>query len=1488
VPATPANASSNLARSAPSVDLLEREHAAATVAHSIETLEAKGASPAAIGLLSHAESELRSGEIPPNALFLPNANALLHLGASPREQVSPTYAATPAPMGVGDFGLGTSNYTLNTSSVLGTANLGSYNATAGDAYFVTSQYEWNGNPATDPGSPYTSGIQLNTILANVTQPGSNESAVGSDVYWTQNVVEFYGNTLTFVDNVWNFSSPGAEMTPTTLVSGNGTLTPAPYYFTGATIPITYPLSVALYNNASIVNGNDVLKFGYRISDAQAVYSGVYDTLVFNSNTSGLPLLAPGFRVDGNETTPMGLLFDSELIFGGPGDGTNAVITNLTGNLSLAYLNGHGTWYNAPSAYDYGADTGETATGMAETWSGGTVETTQGPSILYGLWNTTNGAPSGRIAFTGASDPNYALTFIGEASNGATSFPSYAPSNASGVVATYLPPSLPSPYTAYGLLAYADEFAPFSTTFTGAQSNFSIALPSAPGTLDAPLYMDGNAQAAALAQAIDHSTSIPYRFTNLTIAMDPTLGETFNRLNDFGFTSFNLVLEEGLTTPVVLSNVSQGPNNGSQTDYSTQFGGTVSLPYESQEYVDYGGVGDVFANLSLPCDYNYSFYVNCVNAVSLWGTQGAVADDLDAQNGAAGVWASAAADTTVENSVAGTGANAFNVVASVGSVGWNLTTTGYATAVEDIGGADGTFSFLNLSVAYGFYSIEANGTRLFAVDAFESPGAVFVNLGNDTLVDGLVALDGALGAVGSTTNAFTAIDVNASAGSIGVETAGTSNLSLSEVNASGGSTGVDDAETLGTTGPASTIAGVTATGNSTGVELQFVSDVALTDIEALGDSTGVSTLYSSNLTFSEVNAEGNSTGITLQQVNGVTISQLSASANSTGLAGGSGSASPITNLTLAHASATEGSIAIGAPLVGNASFSDVQATLHSAGVLLENASGVQISSVTASGGSIGVGLIGSGDARVTDVTDSNLAPWSPWTSTFTWDPDGSGSTYSRVQLPDAAIDTQQCDNISIANVHGVDTVGLADERSGYGTATTLSGAPIAGGLTVSDLNVTVAPYAVLLNGTEDSTLRDLGAFEDGLGVAMNGTSGNWVTASTFVSDVGYGVATVDASGDHVWDNSFIDDNGAGSTFSAAHVQASVSAGLEYFNESTTGNYWADWHNYSGGVLAPYFVGSGSYDDHPLGAPANTFAITFEETGLPTGGYWSVTLDGVQNASTGPTIGFEEENGTYSYTVSPVAGYVVNQTHGTVTVSGAVRVVAIGFSVPIPAQYAVTFTETGLPSGTLWNVTFEGKAHSATTAGIVFSSENGSNLAWSVAPVPGFTVAPAAGTLNVTGSPVGQTIAFTAIPAQSYVVTFTESALPAGASWTVTLGGNPHSSSTASIAFTLVNGTYAYSVGGITGYVSSAPGRSVTVNGANIALTITFTASGSSSPGGTGSNGGFTPVDWALVGIAIAFVAVGLGGLLLSRGRGGSKPKPPSPEPNDPHAGAPPSN
>jgi hypothetical protein len=62
-------------------------------------------------------------------------------------------------------------------------------------------------------------------------------------------------------------------------------------------------------------------------------------------------------------------------------------------------------------------------------------------------------------------------------------------------------------------------------------------------------------------------------------------------------------------------------------------------------------------------------------------------------------------------------------------------------------------------------------------------------------------------------------------------------------------------------------------------------------------------------------------------------------------------------------------------------------------------------------------------------------------------------------------------------------------------------------------------------------------------------------------------------------------------------------------------------------------------------------SFTESGLSSGTSWSVTFNGSKQSSTTSTITFTEPNGTYSYTVSSVAGYTVSPSSGSIVVSGS---------------------------------------------------------------------------------------------------------------------------------------------------------------------------------------------------------------------------------------------
>ncbi|MHB1439272.1 MAG: PEGA domain-containing protein [Cuniculiplasma sp.] len=74
---------------------------------------------------------------------------------------------------------------------------------------------------------------------------------------------------------------------------------------------------------------------------------------------------------------------------------------------------------------------------------------------------------------------------------------------------------------------------------------------------------------------------------------------------------------------------------------------------------------------------------------------------------------------------------------------------------------------------------------------------------------------------------------------------------------------------------------------------------------------------------------------------------------------------------------------------------------------------------------------------------------------------------------------------------------------------------------------------------------------------------------------------------------------------------------------------------------------------------------------------------------------------------------------------------------------------------------------------------------------------------------------------YQVTFTETGLPSGTSWSVIFNGSTQSSTTNTISFTAANGTYIYTIGLISGYKVSINNGKITVKGASQNIPITFT-------------------------------------------------------------------
>jgi subtilase family serine protease len=126
-------------------------------------------------------------------------------------------------------------------------------------------------------------------------------------------------------------------------------------------------------------------------------------------------------------------------------------------------------------------------------------------------------------------------------------------------------------------------------------------------------------------------------------------------------------------------------------------------------------------------------------------------------------------------------------------------------------------------------------------------------------------------------------------------------------------------------------------------------------------------------------------------------------------------------------------------------------------------------------------------------------------------------------------------------------------------------------------------------------------------------------------------------------------------------------------------------------------------------------------------------------------------------------------------------------------------------------------------------NGSNGAFSAEN--GYSLAVGWGSINAYNF-VNAQLGITTAPPPSptdYTVTFTESGLASGTSWSVTFNGTAQSSTGTSIQFSVTNGSYSYTVGSVSGYTVSPSSGSVTVSGSAQSISIVYTASSSSGNG-----------------------------------------------------------
>jgi len=198
-----------------------------------------------------------------------------------------------------------------------------------------------------------------------------------------------------------------------------------------------------------------------------------------------------------------------------------------------------------------------------------------------------------------------------------------------------------------------------------------------------------------------------------------------------------------------------------------------------------------------------------------------------------------------------------------------------------------------------------------------------------------------------------------------------------------------------------------------------------------------------------------------------------------------------------------------------------------------------------------------------------------------------------------------------------------------------------------------------------------------------------------------------------------------------------------------------------------------------------------------------------------------------------------------------------------SYPVYVNETGLAPETEWFAQLNTTSLHSTTPSIAFTEPNGT-YGLAIGSIAGYVANVTSEEIHVSGGPTVIEVGFSSTAPPVFPVTFEEIGLPQGELWNVTLNGTLNGSSTASIGFSEIGGSYPFTVGPVTGYSATPSSGTVVVSGSTSqTITFTNTTSGafsvslSVSPssvavGSTASiiatpTDGIAPIDYAYIGL-----------------------------------------
>ncbi|MEM4099819.1 MAG: hypothetical protein QXZ38_04170, partial [Candidatus Micrarchaeaceae archaeon] len=222
------------------------------------------------------------------------------------------------------------------------------------------------------------------------------------------------------------------------------------------------------------------------------------------------------------------------------------------------------------------------------------------------------------------------------------------------------------------------------------------------------------------------------------------------------------------------------------------------------------------------------------------------------------------------------------------------------------------------------------------------------------------------------------------------------------------------------------------------------------------------------------------------------------------------------------------------------------------------------------------------------------------------------------------------------------------------------------------------------------------------------------------------------------------------------------------------------------------------------PANTIYYSLAFNSVPSAGIISFNGIGYQNGNA-----IQVAPGNYPINAIAPANFIFSSWISTNSVNltfanpySANTNLAVSGSGVVAAIFngITTFSENGLPSGTEWNVTYDGILNSSTTNTITFSTQPG-NYLFTVAnqivsnaiyfPMPNSGNVVAGNTTSI--SFVSTLTSTNTIAMHNLTATFTENGLPANIQWSVTYNGvTQNAIAPNSIAFSTSPGNYTFTI------------------------------------------------------------------------------------------------